>query len=169
MILLRKRGHSLRLITLIGVLAAGLGACATSRPTGVFPLLSDGWVPGDPIHKVILTGTFEADLTSTGACAWLGPSKRYLVLWPAGYGVRFNPTELIGPGGQVLAKGGQYVGFEGGSLLPGVVGPGGTIHADATAYLGFQGGPLPQVVPEPTRCGSSGDEALLLERPSYTR
>jgi hypothetical protein len=121
----------------VGFLVSTLGACSVSHPTRVFPLLSDGWTPGDPIHKVILTGTFEADLTSKGACAWLGPSKRYLVLWPSGYGVRFNPTELIGPNGQVLAKGGQYVGFEGGSLLPGVVGPGGTIHADATAYLGF--------------------------------
>ena len=116
---------------------------------------------------MVVAGTFEADLSSKGACAWLGPSKRYLVLWPAGYGVRFNPTELIGPNGEVLAKGGQYVGFEGGSLLPGVVGPGGTIHPDARAYLGFQGGLIPKVVPEATRCGRSGHEALLLERPSF--
>ena len=114
---------------------------------------------------MVVTGDFQAQLTSRGACAWLGPSKKYLVLWPAGYGVKFHPTELVGPNGQVLAKGGPYVAFEGGSLLPGVVGPGGEIHADAQAYIGFKGGPIPEISPEPTRCGSSDRYSLLLEGP----
>lgn len=106
------------------VVMLNLTGCATdsSSPahssTQVYPLPSDGWKPGMPETGVILTGTFEAALTAQGACAWLGPAK-YVTLWPAGYGVRFHPTELIGAEGQVLAKAGEYVGFEGGHLPSG--------------------------------------------------
>lgn len=71
---------------------------------------------------MILTGNFEASLTKQGACAWLGPA-RYVTVWPAGYRVRFKPTELIAPDGRVAAKAGQYVGFRGGHVTSGMTLP----------------------------------------------
>jgi hypothetical protein len=88
---------------------------------------------------VIWTGNFEASLTKQGACAWLGPAK-YVTVWPAGYRVRFNPTELIEPDGQVAAKAGQYVGFNGG-------------HATTGVAL-------------PSYCGSPSTGAFMLQGPS---
>ena len=96
------------------------GACGSSHTaTRAFPLPSDGWKPGQPETGVILTGDFDASITSHGACAWLGPA-RYVILWPAGYRVKFHPTELIGPAGQVVARAGQYIGFEGGHVARGM-------------------------------------------------
>jgi hypothetical protein len=91
--------------------------------------------PGQPETDEILTGDFDATLTSHGACAWLGPA-RYVILWPAGYQVKFHPTELIGPDGQVVAHAGQYVGFRGRHVEPGT--------------------------PLPSYCGPTSD-ALMLE------
>jgi hypothetical protein len=109
-------------LTLAAVIAGG--AC-TSSPTATraFPLPSDGWKLGQAETGVILTGDFEATLTSHGACAWLGPARYVIILWPAGYQVKFLPTELLGPDGQVVARAGQYVGFEGGHVTPGMSPP----------------------------------------------
>ena len=60
-------------------------------------------------------GEFHATLTDDGAQAWLGDSSGLLYLWPLGFRVRFNPTELIGPEGQVLATEGDVLTFAGGS------------------------------------------------------
>jgi hypothetical protein len=92
-------------------------ACGAQGSTRVYPLPSDGWRPGQPAGIAIFTGIFDAELTSQGACAWLGPGK-FVNLWPVGWGVRFHPTELIGPDGKVLAKKGQRVGFRGLSVPP---------------------------------------------------
>ena len=100
------------------VAAAGCSSANTGKAGVVYPLPSDGWQPGQPEYHVLGSGTFEAVLTRQGACAWLGPAK-YVILWPEGYGVRFHPTELIGPTGKVLAKAGEYVAFPAGPLLPG--------------------------------------------------
>ncbi len=54
-------------------------------------------------------------MTVDGACAWLGP-QRHAVLWPARYRVRFDPVELIGPHGQIVAKEGQQLRFAGDAL-----------------------------------------------------
>jgi hypothetical protein len=55
-------------------------------------------------------GTFQAKLTPQGACAWLQPVDRLTnvpayrgaYLWPAGYRVRSDPTELLNPHGRVV-------------------------------------------------------------------
>lgn len=110
---------------LAGVVMAALPACSAGHQDTSgrsYPLPSDGWQPGQPEAGVTWTGNFEASLTKQGACAWLGPAK-YITVWPAGYRVRFNPTELIAPDGQVAAEGGQYVGFEGGHLPAGIAVP----------------------------------------------
>lgn len=60
-------------------------------------------------------GEFHATLTDEGARAWLGDNSDMLYLWPFGFRVRFNPTELIGPEGQVLATEGVALTFAGGS------------------------------------------------------
>ena len=105
---------------ILGLVCAG---CSSGPPAlgaaKVYPLPSDGWKPGQPEGHVIFTGNFDAVLTSQGACAWIGP-PRTLMYWPAGYGVRFNPTELIGPHGEVMATKGEYVGFRGARLPSGV-------------------------------------------------
>ena len=110
--------------------SAGSHTAATA-----YSLPSDGWRPGQPEAGVIWTGNFDAVLTTRGACAWLGPA-RYVTLGPAGYRVKFKPTELIGPDGQVVAKAGQYVGFRGGHV-----------------------GPMPLL----SYCGPSNDGAFILE------
>ena len=46
-------------------------------------------------------GTLHAAMTEQGARAWLGERFR-LTLWPEGTRVRFDPTELLGPDGEVL-------------------------------------------------------------------
>jgi hypothetical protein len=60
-------------------------------------------------------GEFHATLTDDGVRAWLGNNSDLLYLWPLGFRVRFNPTELIGPEGQVLATEGDLLSFAGGS------------------------------------------------------
>ena len=87
---------------------------------------------------MIFTGNFEAALTSHGACAWLGPG-RSANLWPAGYRVRFHPTQLIDAQGKVRAKAGQYVGFR-----------------------GHEG---PRTASMSDRCGDLGKMVLMLEEP----
>lgn len=127
---------------LTGLVLVALPACTRNQDTSgkSYPLPSDGWKPGQPEVPVILTGNFEAMLTKKGACAWLGPAK-FVTVWPAGYSVRFNPTELIAPGGHVAAKAGEYVGFNGGQVSPG-------------AAL-------------PSYCGNPSTGAFMLQGPSH--
>lgn len=68
-----------------------------------YPLLSDGW-NGGPAQTALVAGSFHAVMTSHGVCAWLGDGEVRAFLWPAGYRVRFNPTELIAPGGAVVGR-----------------------------------------------------------------
>jgi len=80
-----------------------------------FPLPSNGWKPGDRSMMAMIWGEFHATLTDEGARAWLGSNSDLLYLWPLGFRVRFNPTELIGPEGRVLATEGDLLSFAGGS------------------------------------------------------
>ena len=63
----------------------------------------------------MIWGEFHAILTDEGARAWLGENSEMSYLWPLGFRVRFNPTELIGPECQVLATEGDLLSFAGGS------------------------------------------------------
>ena len=87
---------------------------ASDGPT--YRLPSDGSKPGEPMWTALLFGPFEAAMTPKGPCAWLG-TQEVPTLWPAGYGVRFSPTELVGPHGQIVARAGQRLSF-GGGVMP---------------------------------------------------
>jgi hypothetical protein len=60
-------------------------------------------------------GAFHAEMTPDGARAWLG-DERKPTRWPEGCGVRFDPTELIGPDGAVVAREGDAIAFAGGGF-----------------------------------------------------
>ena len=73
-------------------------------------LPTDGWKPGDARVLAGFIGQFHATLTPFGACAWMStPNRGAVYLWPAGYRVRFDPTELLSPSGKVVAREGQEV------------------------------------------------------------
>lgn len=127
----------------VGVLGAACGppAPSASSTAKAYPLPSDGWKTGDGSLLAAFFGPFDAGITASGACAWLG-SHQEPVLWPAGYRVRFNPTELIGPKGQVLAKAGEVLHFAGGVLPTGA---------------------------EENRCGVPGAQTVLIMSPPLHR
>src|SRR4051812_31385563 len=54
------------------------------------------------------TGPFHAELTASGACAWLG-SRTQPFFWPQGYSVRFDPVELLDPTGRLVAHEGDFL------------------------------------------------------------
>lgn len=84
-----------------------------ARTTKDVALPSDGWKPGDGSLLALAFGPFHAVMTAEGPCAWLG-ATRSSFLWPAGYTVRFHPTELINAQGRVVATEGQKIDFGGG-------------------------------------------------------
>ena len=78
-----------------GPLTADASVAAPNARTHAYGLPSDGWKPGQADMEEAFGGPFRAMLTKSGACAWIGSAT---VLWPAGYRVRFHPTELLDPG-----------------------------------------------------------------------
>ena len=129
---------------LIGALAVGCssgtgdvltrGATASARAPGEhsYRLLPTGWRPGEASLTALTAGAFHAILTPRGACAWLGPQRRAFV-WPVGYRVRFNPTELLDPHGKVIAREGQMLGTGGG--LGTATHSGACVHAGQSAWF----------------------------------
>jgi hypothetical protein len=93
----------------------GLSACSSPRSfTAALPT----YMVSPNFTGPLTGGPFHAQMTSTGACAWLGGSTPSSVsasfLWPPGYRVRFNPTELLDAHGHVVAREGKnfyYVAF----------------------------------------------------------
>jgi hypothetical protein len=138
-----KMSTCLGAISLIFCLAAcgrpAPSAGSTVRgPTGTTSLPSDGWKPGDAAELALTRGSFHAAMTPSGPCAWLGSNPRPF-MWPAGYGVRFNPTELVDGQGRVVASDGQTVTFGGG----GRPAPPGTPCASAGDWTRYvQSGPI---------------------------
>jgi hypothetical protein len=83
-----------------------------------YALPSNGWKPGDGTRDAAFFGPFHAALIDGHACAWLGNIQEP-ALWPAGWRVRFNPTELIDPDGHVFAREGDLLHAAGGmSVVP---------------------------------------------------
>ena len=71
----------------------------------VHPLPSNGWKPGDGTMMARIEGRFQARMKGTRAIGWLGDADQPSpTLWPKGYGVAFNPTELVGPDGATVAR-----------------------------------------------------------------
>jgi hypothetical protein len=95
----------------IASVAAGASVVTSNARTHEYVLPTDGWKIGHPREG--FGGYFHAALTKSGACAWIAS---YNVLWPAGYRVRFHPTELIGPRSEVVAVQGEDVSI-GGQLV----------------------------------------------------
>jgi hypothetical protein len=62
-------------------------------------------------------GPFHAAMRNGMPCAWLG-SGNVAFVWPAGYSVRFHPTELLNAEGHVIVRQGEAVSF-GGGVVPG--------------------------------------------------
>jgi hypothetical protein len=69
----------------------------------IFSLPSNGWHAGETHPLAGIVGRFHAMLDTNGARAWLGKAYRH-TLWPEGWSVRFDPTELLEPNGQVFAR-----------------------------------------------------------------
>jgi hypothetical protein len=80
-----------------------------------FDLPSNGWVPGQFMMAMQVHGEFHAEMTENGAEAWIGERKP--TTWPENYKVRFAPTELIGPDGEVAAVEGDEI-TSGGGFSP---------------------------------------------------
>jgi hypothetical protein len=90
---------------------------ASNARTHDYQLPTDGWKPGDGAMTAAFFGQFHATLTTSGACAWMTtPNRGAVYLWPAGYRVRFDPTELLSPEGKVVARQGQEVNAGGGVI-----------------------------------------------------
>jgi hypothetical protein len=81
---------------------------------GPFALPSNKWRPGDGVLDVLYTGPFHATRRDGQVCAWIGDEGPVAELWPAGWQVRFNPTELIAPDGTVFAHEGDVINAGGG-------------------------------------------------------
>ncbi len=67
--------------------------------------------PSEDASGTTLVGTFGGDPDLEGGCAWVeaADGSRYEVEYPAGYEVRFDPLELVGPDGEVMAGEGDQV------------------------------------------------------------
>lgn len=88
----------------------------TAEPTEVETLpvepdegIGDGAVP--PGRSVELRGVLGGDAQLEGGCAWVDGDDgvRYEVQYPEGFEVRFDPVEVVGPDGAVVATDGDEV------------------------------------------------------------
>jgi hypothetical protein len=105
-----------RRVLLLGAttaLALGLAACGGSARSFTAPLPTYAAIPQGPQLNPLTSWVFQAEMTPKGACASLGGSALSSVsfLWPSGYKVRFNPTELLGPNGHVVVREGGLLNF----------------------------------------------------------
>lgn len=86
---------------------------STTSPSGLYGLPTDGWQTGDAGLNALTSGAFHADRRGDLGCAWIG-SDRSPFLWPQGYHLRFDPTELLASNGDVVAREGERVQAGGG-------------------------------------------------------
>jgi len=84
----------------------------------------------------LIDGPLRVTVTSSGACAWIGVSP---ALFPAGYRVRLNPTEVLDPSGKVVATQGEVISSAGGTV------------------------PTNMAPPIPPSCLTNGQQPLLLQ------
>lgn len=91
---------------LLGVLLMLLVACGeeTGEQIGDAP-------NGDAEEGAVeISGALQGDAELEGGCAWLqAADERYEVHWPEGYAVSFDPLQLTGPDGEVVAEEGDEV------------------------------------------------------------
>lgn len=73
-----------------------------------FALDSNGWSPGETSRGAAAAGPFHAVKVVGGACAWIGDHRRP-TLWPKGWTVRFDPTELLDANATIVAREGDMI------------------------------------------------------------
>lgn len=84
-------------------------ACGCSAgPSSALPT-HEGTGTG-PAEAAEITGRLAGAADRDGGCLWLetdvGPQA---VWWPAGFTARFDPVELLGPTGRILAREGDLI------------------------------------------------------------
>lgn len=94
-----------------------------ATPPVAYPLVSDGWAPGQQSMTALRQGPFHARLVNGTACAWVGDQATIPTEWPAGWTVTFNPTRLRDPAGKVAAVDGQMLNLGGGEITTTVTAP----------------------------------------------
>ena len=78
----------------------GSGSSPSAEPTPAF-----GSEPVKP-RRGTLTGTLGGDAELEGGCAWLDDGKlRWLVQYPEGYRVAFDPVSVTAPNGETAHAG----------------------------------------------------------------
>lgn len=80
--------------------------------------------------QALVTGPFHASVSNGHACAWIGRQRSpsaYFV-WPDGWAVELNPTRLLDPAGQVVAREGQTPYMGGGLMFDRLTTPCGSIE-----------------------------------------
>lgn len=108
------------------VAALALAACAQApeatpgpspggeeTPGGQTPTPPDTEEPTEHMDNAdqSITGALGGSQELEGGCAWLetGDAGRHEILWPDGYQVQFEPVQLLGPDGEVVASEGDRV------------------------------------------------------------
>jgi len=102
---------------LVGTLAAcGTSAASSPGAAKLYPLPTSSWRPGDPSLHALTIGTRAAGPYRGRWCVWLvGPgSRRFPIVWPAGFRARRRPLELVDSRGTVVARGGERIELGGG-------------------------------------------------------
>jgi hypothetical protein len=105
-------------VTVLAARAPEKHVAVSPGTTVTYALPSNGWTPGAATMDAAFRGSFHAALVDGHACAWLGDT-RAPSLWPAGWRVRFNPTQLIEPNGHVFASEGDTLLASGGQIPSG--------------------------------------------------
>jgi hypothetical protein len=103
----------LGVIVLAGCASGGGGEPTSSPSDQATPSpseLTPSPAPSPPGEQATITGTFGSDAIE-GGCAYLqaADGTRYQVLYPDGWTLERNPFRLIGPDGEVAARGGETI------------------------------------------------------------
>ncbi len=89
-----------------------------TRPVTGVP--TSAWRPGMPSLYAGFSGILAGGQQSPGGyCVWVtaASGNPVPVVWPQGFRARLDPLELLGPGGEVVARGGDHL-TAGGGFLP---------------------------------------------------
>lgn len=122
----RRSATRVRGVLVVALAATLLAACGPedtggamepnepADPTEASPLPvepDEGIGDGASAPSEELIGVLGGSAELEGGCAWVetGDGTRYEVQYPAGYEVRYDPLELVGPDGEVLAAEGDEV------------------------------------------------------------
>jgi ABC-type glycerol-3-phosphate transport system substrate-binding protein len=95
----------MRMLVPLTVVAVLLAACGGGDDGSVAPPTDE---PAPAPGEVAITGAFGGDAQLEGGCAWLETAQgRYEVIYPEGYEVQYEPLQLVGPNGEVVASAGD--------------------------------------------------------------